>query len=319
MNDFDPTQSKILLATEDLKLQDFITLILMGEGYNIKAFFNQDDLSQELKKEPVDLIIIDFLSPKINGLEFCKTIRENFTSKYTPVLLIVPEETPLLKTKAIFTGANDFIEKPFSSEELLARTKASLLRAQRYQDTNPLTKLPGMSTTVKELNIRIESKEQFGAAYCDLGSLRRYNERYGFKQGDQLLKYIAKLLTHSLKSLGNPSDFLAHIGSDDFFFITCADGIEPICKKIINDFEQTITDFYNDEDKKQGYAIIKNRKGEVSKIPLLRMHIGAVTNEFFPFVSAAMVLQITTELKNHAKKFQKSTYIKERRKSYPFC
>jgi hypothetical protein len=53
-------------------------------------------------------------------------------------------------------------------------------------------------------------------------------------------------------------------------------------------------------------------------VPLLRIHIGAVTNEFYPFISSAQVLQIAVELKNYAKKFERSMYVKERRKTYPF-
>jgi len=158
MNNLNSYQEKILVIVEDLKLQDFITLILMGEGYKVKTYSSDKDVLKDLDENIADLIIIDFSSSKIDGLNFCKSIRENLSARYIPVILLVPKENPLSKMKAIYTGADDYIEKPFTSEELLARVKAALWRLDRYQDINPLTKLPGISTAIKELKKELKVK-----------------------------------------------------------------------------------------------------------------------------------------------------------------
>jgi diguanylate cyclase (GGDEF)-like protein len=268
-----PSQTKILLVIEELKLQDFVALVLMGEGYKVKAFFSQKDALEDLTQDIPDLIITDFLSPKVDGLSLCKTIRKNTLFRYTPIVLLIPKNEPLIKTKAIYSGADDFIEKPFLPEELLARIKAALWRTFHYQDLNPLTKLYGMSTAIKELNVRIEAKKIFGVGYADLYHFRRFNERYGFKRGDEVLKNTAILIYRALSELGTPSDFLAHFGEDDFFFITSSEAIDYVCKKIVNDFQETISSFYDEEDRKQGFIRVKNRRGEVIEVPLLRIHI----------------------------------------------
>ncbi len=318
MNNIDSHHERILVIVEDLKLQDLIALILIGEGYEVKTYFSDKDALKDLSENTADLIIIDFLSPKIDGLNFCKSVRENILVRYIPIIVLIPKENPLSKMKAIYGGADDYIEKPFTSEELLARVKAALWRVNRYQDINPLTKLPGISTAIKELKKRIESKELFGVGLADLYNFKKFNDRYGFKRGDEVLKYTGLLMQRALTELGSPQDFLAHFGGDDFLFISSVDAIEDICKKIIKDFEEIIPSFYDEEDRERGYILVKNRKGEILQVPFLKIYIGVVTNENYEFTSSGQIFQIATELRDYAKKFEKSMYIKERRRTYPF-
>lgn len=311
-------QITFFVVAEEAELRDFVVHILIGEGYNVKICSNHAEALDNLNKELVDVIIIDFPSSNVDSLGFCKAIRENFLSRYTTLITLIPKDELLLKTKAIYAGADDYIEKPFSAEELIARIKAALWRAEHYQDINSLTKLPGISTAIKELNTRITSQKTLGVGYLDLYSFKWFNRYYGFKRGDDVLRYIGMLMRQTLLDLGSPSDFLGHFGGDDFFFITSHDGIDEICKTIIRDSQRAIPSFYNEEDRKRGCIPVKNRKGEVFEMPFLKVCIGVVTNEYYPFTSSGQVLQIATELKDYATRLDKSIYIKERRKSYPF-
>ena len=312
------TQTNILLAIEDLKLTDFIALILIGESYNVISCNNQDDALKLLKKEKPDLIIVDFLSPNINGLSFCKSVKNNIRFRSTPILFVLPNDEPLIKTKSIYAGADEFINAPFSSEELFARIKLTLWRTYRYQDIHPLTKLPGFATAVKELNERIKNGKMLGIAWADLYKLSAFNKYYDFKRGDEILKHTGLLIDKILLALGSNSDFLAHVGGGDFIIISNPESIEEICEKIVEEFQESIPSFYDKEDKEKGYILMKDRKGEIYEIPLLRIHLGVVTNQFYPFTCSTQAFEIAIELKSYAKKFQKSMYIKERRKSYPF-
>jgi len=311
-------KAKILLIIEDIGLQDYVSLILMGEGYPIQIYGSQDDLLNNINKESFDLVIVDFSSPHIDGLKVCKIIRESFPIRFTPVIMLLPAKDSLIKAKVIYSGADDYLEKSLLSEELLLRVKAALWRVYRYQDINPLTKLPGISTAIKELREKIESKELFAVGYAELFQFRRFNDRYGFKRGDEIIVQTAMLIRQALVKFGSPYDFLAHFGGDDFIFITLPDSADPLCKKIIKDFDDAILSFYDKKDIERGCILVKNRKGEISSYPFLRISIGLVTNEYYALTSTAQIIQITTELKDYAKKFEKSMYVKERRKSYPF-
>ena len=310
---------KISIIVEEQNLQDYIALILIGEGYETKSYSTQNDALANLDKEIPALIISDFQSSNINGLDISKVLRKNFLFHYVPIIFILSETEQLNKAKLIYAGADDYIQKSSIEDELLLRVKLNLYRISRQQDVNPLTRLPGQSNLWKELTKRIESKSLFAVCYSDLYKFKEFNQRYGFKNGDEVIKYNASLILGSLKEFGSPSDFLSHIQGDNFIFITLPEAVETIANRIIKDFDLGINSFYDDEDRKRGHILIKNRKGDIQKIPLLRISIGVVTNENYPFFSTAQIIQTATELKDFAqKKFEKSIYVRERRKSYPF-
>jgi len=309
---------EILIITEDIKLQDYIALILIGEGYAVDTHSSQKEFLDSIDRKTFDLIIIDFSSANIDGLNICRTIREAFLLRQTPIIMLMPDDNPLNKAKSIYSGADDYIEKSSLSTELLLRVKSALWRMYRYKDVNPLTKLPGVSSTLKELQSKIESGKHFAVGYAELYKFRRFNDKYGFSRGDEVIKYTAELIRNALVELGSTSDFLAHFGGDDFIFITLPESIDIVCRKITNDFDKDILSFYNIEDRNRKSIIIKNRKGELNTYPILRISIGILTSENYTIDNTAQIMQVTQELKNYAKKFDKSTYIKERRHSYPF-
>lgn len=311
-------KEKIIVIIEDVQFQDFVASALAKEEFTVKTCFSSEEALKNLYKENPDLVIIDYLSPHVNGLEFCAKIRKKFLFRYLPLILLIPKDEPSIKAKSIEKGVDEFIEKPFTSSELILRTKVVLQRIHHYQDIHPLTKLPGFSSLIKEMNLRINKKEIFAVAYADLGNFRKFNEHYGFERGDEILLFVSNIIKEALQELGSEFDFLSHVGSDDFIFISSTEGIEDICKQIIDTFSENILTFYDEEDRKQGFILVKDRRGRLIKYPFLRIHIGIVTNQFYPFISSAQVLQIATELKDYAKKFEKSMYVKERRKSYPF-
>jgi len=89
--------------------------------------------------------------------------------------------------------------------------------------------------------------------------------------------------------------------------------VDNICKAIIDDFEKTVPSFYNETDRKNGYIIAKDRKGEVKKIPLLSVSIGVVTNEYRNIEHVAQIGEIGAELKTHAKRLERSNYLIDKR------
>lgn len=312
-------KTKILVIVDDQDLQDYLAAMLIGENYEVKIFSRADAALNDLEKDIPDLIISDFQSARINGIEICKAARKSFLFSLIPFIFLLEDSSQLEKAKLIYVGGDDYIQKSSLEEELLLRVKLNLFRIFRQQDINPITRLPGQTSLLRELRRRIDAKAQTAVCHLDLYQFKEFNQRYGFKRGDEVIKYAGSLITEALRYYGSPTDFLAHPGSDDFFFITSPLGLEEIVNKIIIDFDQAAPSFYDDEDKKRGFIAIKNRKGDILQIPILRLYIGIATNERFPFIDPAQIIQIASELKDFAQKsFEKSMYAKERREGWPF-
>lgn len=315
----DIKKAKIALVVEDRNLQDYLVLILIGEDYEVNTYSTQSEALAGLEKDPPDVITSIFNSPNVNGLDICKVLRKNFLFRYTPIIFILEDADSLNKAKIIYAGADDYVQKSLVEEELLLKIKLSLSRVGREKDINPLTMLPGQSNLIKELQKRIDAKSLFAVGCADLYKLRYYNQRYGFKKGGEVIQYASSLILKTLKEFGSPTDFLSHPQNDDFFFLAQHDSAEQIADKITKTFDLNVLSLYDMEDRKRGHLLIKNRKGEILKIPFLRFYIGIVTNENYQFINPTQIMQIVTELMEFAQKSsEKSAYVKERRKVYPF-
>ncbi|MFH0790302.1 MAG: response regulator [Candidatus Omnitrophota bacterium] len=310
---------KIFVIEDNRGLPDYIASILRKEGYGIKTYSSQTDALENIEREIPDLIVSEFQSPNINGLDICKTLKRKGTFHHIPIIIVLSDQPqPSDKSKIISAGADDYIEKPLIKDELALKIKLNLYRREKLHDVDTLTKLPGASSLYKELQKRLESKIPFAAYYADIYKFNEFKQRYGAKKGNEVIQYTCSLILKSLRDLGSPADFTSHF-QDGFVLITLTDIMNDISNKIIRDFDKDIASFYEEADRKNGYILIKNRKGEIQKIPLLRIHIGVVNNEHYKFISPAQVMQTAIELKNFAQKnFDKSMYVIERRKSYPF-
>lgn len=306
-------EPKILIATADVGLMDYLKVLLNGEGYNVFCCNEGNAVIDSLSTNAIDLFIVDF--DNMNTIEACKFIRSNFTLRHIPVILLVKQEETMNKIKGIYAGADDYIEKPIQAGELLTRIKANLWRANRDLDANPLTKLPGNVTILRELEKRIKNKDKFCVGYCDLDKFKEYNDYYGFEWGDKVIKHTAWVISNALVTLGAANDFLGHIGGDDYIFITEWESVKDICEKIVKEFDTSIPSFYKEEDLKRGYIIVKNRNGKVTATSILSISIGVATNKIRDLTHVGQVIQVITELKNYAKTFSESIYIIDRRRN----
>jgi PleD family two-component response regulator len=309
----DSEKINVLILTRDDSLKQNTKSTLESEGYSVNECSQEENLLEELKVKKAELLLMDEKGLNVN--ELCKRVKAKFNLRHIPILLLTEKSTTIEKlSECIEAGVEDYIEKPPPPQTLLTRVKASLWRVKRTYDTNPLTQLPGSTTTLKELEARIKRGDEFCVGYADLNRLKEYNLHYGFKWGDRIIKHIALLISRALEELGTEQDFLGHIGADNFIFITDFDGVESICKKIINDFNSSMNSFYKEEDIKRGYILSKNREGKLYQTPLLTLSIGVATNKNRQFIHVGHIIQIVTELKNYAKNFLKSIYIIDRRK-----
>jgi len=307
-------EENILILSTDNQVFEYINSLLEGEGYIVNSYNDTDSFLIALERKSPDLILLDIEGENINGMELCKNIRSDFMLRHIPIILLVDKQHTIEKIKGIYAGADDYIEKPPHAGELLTRIKASLWRAKRDLDANPLTKLPGNASISKEFDKRISAQGAFCVAYADLDKFKEYNDYYGFVWGDKLIQHTASVIYNAIKELGEKSNFIGHIGGDDFIFITSPDSIENICKKIIYDFDMSIPSFYKEEDREKGYIVIKDRKGIVGEMPFITISMGVVTTRERKIIHSGQIIQIATELKSYCKTFPKSIYIMDRRR-----
>jgi diguanylate cyclase (GGDEF)-like protein len=304
---------KILIVDDDPDIRDILKLTLAEEDYEILEAQDGEEALKVINTKPLNLVLLDYKIPKVDGRQVCREVKKDLLLRHLPIIMVTGKGDINDKVGGIDAGADDYVVKPFEPKELLARIRMVLRRTERDLEANPLTRLPGNVSILNELSRRLESKSLFAVCYIDLDKFKSYNDKYGFEHGDKVIRETARILIRNIQQYGDPDDFIGHIGGDDFVIVTIPQLVDNICKKIIADFENTVPSFYNEVDRKNGYIIARDRKGNEQKIPLLSVSIGVVTNEFRKIEHVAQISEIGAELKSYAKSLERSNYVKDKR------
>lgn len=306
-------KERILIVDDDPDILDILDITLTQEGYEvIKANDGQEAL-EKISREAPHLVILDYKMPKIDGREVLRQLKKDILLRHLPTIMLTAKAEIQDKVGGIEAGADDYMVKPFEPEELLARVRMILRRSIRDLDANPLTKLPGNVSIIKEITDRLSKALPLAVCYLDLDKFKAYNDSYGFEKGDEVIKETARIILNAVDKKANKDDFVGHIGGDDFVIVTTPQITDDLCTEIIINFDKKIPEFYKKEDRKRGYIISKDRKGEIQKFPIMTVSIGVVTNEQRKLKHVGQISALGAELKHYAKSFVGSNYSKDRR------
>jgi len=127
--------SKILLVEDDLDIRDTVLYALQSSGFEALGFESASPFFRVLEKEPLPvLIILDIMLPGDDGLSILKKLRQNPNYKTLPIIMLTAKSSEIDKVKGLDLGADDYLTKPFSVMELIARIKALLRRSKAFTE-----------------------------------------------------------------------------------------------------------------------------------------------------------------------------------------
>lgn len=120
---------KILLVEDDAEISEMLKNYLTTENYDVVCAFDGLEACNKFDAAPIHLVLLDLMIPKVNGMDVMQHIRKN---SYVPIIIISAKDTESDKTLGLGLGADDYITKPFSVVEVLARIKAAMRRTMQY-------------------------------------------------------------------------------------------------------------------------------------------------------------------------------------------
>lgn len=124
---------KILVVDDEKPIVDVEKFNLTKEGYEVSVAYDGEEALQQVKDVDPDLIILDLMLPKVDGLEVAREVRK---TKDTPIIMVTAKDSELDKVLGLELGADDYVTKPFSNRELVARVKANLRRQGTNSSSN---------------------------------------------------------------------------------------------------------------------------------------------------------------------------------------
>jgi two-component system chemotaxis response regulator CheY len=247
---------KILIADDDLVTSRLLEKIIKKMGYeSVVTHSAQEALDILLSEDSPKIALVDWMMPEIDGLEICRKVREDTSAYYKYIILVTSKDLQEDIIKGMNAGADDYITKPFSYEELTVRINAGR-RIIELQDQltyiatyDVLTGVLNRRAFLKRLNQEISRCKRIGSplglVLADLDQFKSLNDTYGHVAGDKVLAETAHLMRSCLREY----DEIGRYGGEEFFVILPGANLDQ-AENVANRMRKSIENFFvNYEDK----------------------------------------------------------------------
>lgn len=149
----------IAVVDDEPDIVELIAHHLKKEKFRVKEFYDGESLLSYIETNLPDLIILDLMLPQIDGLEICRILKRNERTFLIPIIMLTAKGTETDKVVGLELGADDYIVKPFSPRELIARVKAVLRRTEARPDKTRIIKKNNLMIDLAKYKVTIKGKE----------------------------------------------------------------------------------------------------------------------------------------------------------------
>ncbi|HNW43434.1 MAG TPA: response regulator [Elusimicrobiales bacterium] len=306
----------LLVADDDRTFHRIVSRVFEGKGWQVDTAEDGMAAMERIAVRQPDIILLDLNMPRLGGRELLSRLRHNPRLAMIPIIVLSGDSGPAEQASQFGLGADDFIAKPFTAQDLLSRVEGAARRARRMLSANPLTLLPGGPAIEEEAGRRIAAGSPLAFFYIDIDNFKAYNDNYGYLNGDNAIKRTAALLESIQADFEEEDIFLGHVGGDDFVLMSAPERAEEIAGAIAAKFDLLAPGLYSREDRDRGYTVARDRAGGVREFPVMSLSLAVVTNEQRRLGHYAQIVDIAGELKKHLKGLagrSGSVYQKDRR------
>lgn len=292
----------VLVVDDDKTLREIIGTNLELGGFHVLSAPDGPTALALLDDRTPDVVVLDVVMPLMDGYATLGRIRRHATASHIPVIALTSGGNDTAEpVKSLEAGADDFIARPFSPQEMLARVRAKVRRANVDSSLQPLTRLPGNIAIEHEVRRRFETREPWAVIYADLDNFKAFNDHYGFVRGDDAIRLVATTMADTIKRMGEETDFLGHIGGDDFIIVTAPARAEALARAVAETFDRDVLALYEPADRTRGWIAAKDRRGNSVRYPLMSLSLAIVTQS--PRITSYQSIgEVAAELKSFAKR-----------------
>ena len=234
-------------------------LNLKNWGHTVSSSDNGLQACSILESTPIEIIVFDWMMPEMDGLELCRAIRKNTYPGYIFIILLTAKDSKDDIIRGLRAGADDYLTKPFSHAELVARlnTGKRVLELERslkdaneeiriLSITDPLTGTYNRGYMTERLPQEIKRARRYSRALsiilCDIDHFKKVNDTYGHLAGDRVLKDFARCIRHSIRQ---DVDWTARYGGEEFLIVlpeTDVNGASVMAERLKSELSQRVTE-----------------------------------------------------------------------------
>jgi len=217
-----PADYRVLLVDDDPDMLSLLARWLSTAGYPLRVASDGREALDAIELECPDFIITDWMMPRVDGLELCRRTREMILPHYAYILFLTVKSNPADAIDGLENGADDYLHKPITRGELLARMKSGIRvleqerRLRWMAHSDPLTGLLNRRTFYEDLTKACHrakrSHSPLSCVMTDLDCFKRINDVYGHPAGDSVLRCAAELLIDNSRA----ADLICRYGGEEF-------------------------------------------------------------------------------------------------------
>ena len=215
----------VLVIEDHPDQRDLLAIVLKREGYKVITAANGLEALEKLETENIQIALSDIMMPKMDGFELIKRIRANPALKSIYLILITARIQEGDRVRGLDLGADDYITKPFSFSELLARVRVGTRVVQYQQHLEYQTQIDSLTSLFNRRAFEKKIQEEFerskryqsplSVLILDLDNFKTINDTYGHHGGDSALVKISD----TLREMTRQSDFASRYGGEEFVLI----------------------------------------------------------------------------------------------------
>jgi phosphate regulon transcriptional regulator PhoB len=144
---------KILIVDDEPDIVELISYNLKKEGFHLATASDGEETLRKVRTGHLDLIILDLMLPGIHGMELCRILRNNPRTAHVPIIMLTAKSEESDKVRGLETGADDYMTKPFSPKELIARVKAILRRSRERATEDTIIRLGDLTIDTETFSV----------------------------------------------------------------------------------------------------------------------------------------------------------------------
>jgi len=218
---------KIVIAEDDDAIAHMVNMALGDAGFLCLRARDGDEALKLVKAHDPDLLILDVMMPRVDGLEVARRLKADVMWSRTPILMLTALAQVDDRVSGLEAGADAYMSKPFDLRELGARVKALIRSARRERDRSPTTNLPGSRAIDEEIEVALKRGKPTACVHIDMLNFDTYADAVGIARSEDTVRSVAQWLLDAARAASGGGAFVGHIGGSDFIAVMSPEHVGP--------------------------------------------------------------------------------------------
>jgi len=237
---------KIVIAEDDDAIAHMVNMALGDAGFLCLRARDGDEALRLVKAHDPDLLVLDVMMPRVDGLEVARRLKADVMWSRTPILMLTALASTDDQVAGLEAGADAYMAKPFDLREMSAQVKALVRAARRERDRNPTTNLPGSRAIDEEIEGALKSGKPTAVVHIDILAFDSYADTIGIARSEDTVRNLGAWLLEAARTASGGGAFVGHIGGSDFIAVLAPEHAEPFLSGAESTFHEKRATFPGD-------------------------------------------------------------------------